>query len=115
MGTIQKHYDIEAAKAEPSQLLLTVLSSVLERGTLTREQWRLSGIFTPKKDFLLNNPGVALFATCSEVVQYFGLDYIQVMDSGIFRYNDDIKGRDLEEVENDVWNIVAEKFWCDKC
>ena len=96
MGTIQNHYDIEVAKEKPNQVLLTQLSKVLDRKTITLNEWRLSGKFIPKADFLAENPTAELLATCSEVIEYFGKHYIQVMSSGIFRYSSSIKGKVLD-------------------
>lgn len=115
MGTIQNHYDTEVAKEKPNQVLLTKLSKVLDRKTLTLNEWRLSGKFIPKADFLLENPTADLLATCSEVIEYIGKDYIQVMSSGMFRYTASIKGKVLDEVENEMWGKIVEKLWCSEC
>lgn len=115
MVTIQKHYDIEMEKEKPNQVLLTQLSKVLIRKTLTLNEWRLSGKFIPKADFLLENPTAELLTTCSEVIEYFGKSYIQVMSSGTFRYTSAIKGKVLDEVEDKMWQDIVEKLWCENC
>jgi hypothetical protein len=115
MGTIQKHYESELAKEKPNQLLLSILTKILERKTLTIREWRLSGKFIPKAEFLRDNPTEELLATCSEVIEYIGKDYIQVMSSGTFRYTSSIKSKVLDEVEDDMWNKIAEKLWCENC
>jgi len=115
MGTIQKHYDTELTKEKPNQLLLSILSKVLERKTLTLNEWRLSGKFIPKAEFLLNNPTAELLATCSEVIEYIGGDHIQVMSSGTFRYTSAIKGKVLDDVEDKMWQEIVEKLWCENC
>jgi hypothetical protein len=117
MGTIQKHYNSELAKEKPNKLLLSILTKVLERKTLTSKEWRLSGRFIPKAEFLNDNPTAALLASCSEVIQYIGGDYIQVtnLSSGTFRYTSSIKGNVLDDVEDDMWNEIAEKLFCENC
>jgi len=115
MVTIQKHYDIELAKEKPNQAQLSKLSEVLERGSLTLKNWRLSGRFIPKAEFLADNPTEKLLTTCQEVIEYFGKGYIQVLKSGTFRYNRSIKGKVLDDVEDKMWNEIAEKLWCTEC
>jgi hypothetical protein len=117
MGTIQKHYDIESAKEKPNQSTLSNLSKVLDRKTLTLNEWRSSGRFIPKAEYLLENPTAGLLASCSEVIEYIGKDYIQVtnLSSGTFRYTSSIKGKVLDEVENKMWEKIAEKLWCENC
>ena len=113
MGTIQKHYDIESVKEKPNTLLLSILSKLLDKKSLTLEEWRLSGKFIPKSEFLRDNPTVGLLASCSEVIQYIGLDYIQVtsLSSGVFRYSSSIKSKVLDEVEDKMWSEVKDKLW----
>ena len=115
MGTIQKHYDIELAKEKPNTLLLSILSKILERSVITSVEWKLSGRFIPKDAFLLENPSETLLSTCTEVIEYIGKGYIQVLSSGVFRYNAQVKSKVLDEVEDIMWNDIAEKFFCDDC
>lgn len=115
MVTIQEHYDIELAKEKPNQALLSKLSKVLDQQTITLTEWRLTGRFIPKADFLAENPTAELLTTCSEVIEYLGKSYIQVMSSGTFRYTSAIKGKVLDEVEDEMWNEIAEKLFCDNC
>ena len=115
MGTIKKHYEIELAKEKPNTLLLSILSKVLDRNTITLSEWRLSGKFTPKDAFLLENPSETLLSTCTEVIEYIGKGYIQVLSSGVFRYNAQVKSKVLDDVEDIMWNEVAEKLFCENC
>lgn len=115
MGTIKKHYESEFAKENPNKLLLSILNKTLERNTLTLNEWRLTGRFIPKEEFLRDNPTAGLLVSCSEVIQYIGGEYIQVMGSGTFRYTSKIKGNVLDDVENKIWREIAEKLWCENC
>ena len=96
-------------------LLLSILSKILERGGITLSEWRLSGRFTPREAYLLENPNETLLTTCTEVIEYFGKHHIQVLSSGVFRYNAQAKSKVLDDVEDIMWNDVAEKFFCDDC
>jgi len=113
--TIENYYKIELAKENPDQSILSKLSKILERGTLTLNEWKLLGKFIPKSEFLAENPNVSLLKTCSEVIQYIGGHYIQVLKSGTFRYNSSIKGKVLDDVEDKIWREIAEKLWCEEC
>lgn len=115
MGTIQKQFDLESSKENQNTLLLSILSTILDRGTMTLAEWKSLGKFIPKKEFLDNNPTEAILASCVEVIQYPGGCYIQVMASGVFRYNSKIHSKDLDRIEDTIWSLVSEKFWCDKC
>lgn len=113
--TIKNQFDLESSKENPNALLLSILSRILDRGTITLEQWKSLGRFVPKKQFLDSNPAEIVLVSCIEVIQYPGGAYIQVMESGTFRYNSKIHSKDLDKVENAIWNLVVEKLWCDKC
>jgi len=115
MGTIKKHYEIELAKDKPNTLLLSILLKVLNRNSITLNDWRLSGKFTPKKAYLLENPTETLLSSCTEVIEYFGKGYIQVLSSGVFRYNAQVKSKVLDDVEDIMWNEVSEKLFSDNC
>lgn len=115
MGTIQKHYNIEMAKEKPNGFLLSILSKLMDKKALTLNEWRLSGKFIPKKDFLAENPTDTVLASCSEVIQYIGRDYIQVtnLSSGTFRYSSSIKGNVLDDVEAEMWKEISGKLWAE--
>jgi len=115
MGTIKKHYETELAKDKPNTLLLSILLKVLNRNSITLNDWRLSGKFTPKKAYLLENPTETLLSSCTEVIEYFGKGYIQVLSSGVFRYNAQAKSKVLDDVEDIMWNEVSEKLFSDNC
>lgn len=115
MGTLQKQFDLESNKESPNTLLLSILSTILERKTITFNEWKLLGKFIPKKEFLDNNPNDTVLASCVEVIQYPGGEFIQVMESGTFRYDTAIYGNQLDEVEKSVWKLTFEKLWCESC
>lgn len=115
MGTLQKQFDLESIKENPNTLLLSILSTILRRETLTFNEWKLLGRFIPKKEFLDSNPDKIVLASCVEVIEYPGGEYIQVMESGIFRYNSKIYSRNIDDVEFAVWKLILEKLWCENC
>jgi hypothetical protein len=113
--TIQDQFNLESSKENPNTLLLSILSKILDRGTITLEEWKSLGRFIPKKQFLDENPTGVVLASCVEVIQYPGAHYIQVMESGTFRYNSKIHSKILDQVEDIVWFLIFEKLWCNKC
>lgn len=115
MGAIQNHYQIESEKEKPNTLLLSILSKILERKSLTLNEWRLTGKFIPKAEYIKDNPTADLLSTCKEVIEYVGKYRIEVLGSGTFRYTSTIKSKVLDEVEDKIWNEIAEKLFCDEC
>lgn len=90
MTTIKEH------ASQSSSERLVELNKILKRGTLTREEWRMTAKFIGNE------------------VEYAGLGIINVLDTGEFTYKD-FKSNDLEEVENKLWRDASEKFWCKNC
>jgi len=58
-----------------------------------------SGRFTRRIAFLDKNPNEQLLEDCTDVVQYSGGAYIQVLKSGVFYLDESFSSRSLDEVE----------------
>lgn len=58
-----------------------------------------SGRFTRRMAFLDKNPMEKLLDDCTDVVQYEGGAYIQVLKSGIFYLDESFSSRSLDEAE----------------
>jgi hypothetical protein len=58
-----------------------------------------SGRFIPRAVFLDKNPSEQLLDDCTDVVQYEGGAYIQVLKSGVFYLDESFSSRSLDEVE----------------
>lgn len=106
MTTIKRHLELERARAKPSELRIKELEKILKRGTLTLEEWRMTGKFIPADEHLISD--------CKEVVEYVGNNIIQVLNTGDFIF-EDTTSKSLEEVEDKMWIFIAEKLWCEKC
>ena len=111
MGTIKEHLELEQSKPNLNLKKIEQLAIIVKRSTITLEEWRLTAEFKPKKEC---DSDIKLRSNCNEIIVYAGNVVVQVLKTGEFLYNK-IKGTDLEEVENEVWLEVAEKFWCEKC
>lgn len=109
MTTIKEHLELEQAKSSPDLKKIEQLARIVKRSTITLEEWRFTADFKPKEE-----SDIKLRSNCNEIIVYAGNVVVQVLKTGEFLYNK-IKGTDLEEVENEVFFEVADKFWCDKC
>ena len=106
MENIKKHYEQELLKEKPNLYLLANLEKLLDRKSITLEEWRMTGKFTPREVYKKHNPEIALLKGCTEVIEYVGMVYIQALSNGIFRYTASIKGEILDNVEDGAWKDV---------
>ena len=58
-----------------------------------------SGRFIPRAVFIDKNPNEQVLDDCTDVVQYEGGAYIQVLKSGVFYLDESFSSRSLDEVE----------------
>ena len=114
MKTIKNHLELEKARTKPNQLRIDELTKILKRGTLTLEEWRMTGRFTPTQEYLSRNIGTKLTKNCEQVIEYVGDSIIEVLSTGYFVF-EDTKSKTLDDVENKMWNSIAEKLWCENC
>lgn len=112
MKTISQHLEEEKKKIKPTRI--EQLSKILKRGTITLEEWRMTGRFMPAEEYLHENKNVELLKDCKEVIEYAGASIIQVLHTGIFVFKD-TKSKSLDEVEDVLWKEVCEKLWCENC
>jgi len=115
MGTIKKHYDKELLKVKPNLYLLANLEKLIARKSITLNEWRNTGKFTPRLAYLKYNPDVVLLKSCTEVIEYVGMTYIQVLTTGVYRYTKSIRGKVLDNVEDSAWEQVAQELFCTEC
>jgi hypothetical protein len=114
MKTIKNHLEFEKAQLKPNKLRIDELSTILKRGTLTREEWRMTGRFTPAEEYLSRNVGAKLIKNCKEVIEYVGDSIIEVLHTGYFVF-EDTESKSIDEVEDAMWSAIAEKLWCENC
>ena len=58
-----------------------------------------TGRFTPRNSFLEKRPNEVLFDDCSDVIQYKGGHYIQVLEDGTFFLDELNFSKVLDEIE----------------
>lgn len=106
MTTIKNHLEQETNKDR-----LKELAKILNRGTLTFNEWSATGKFLTAKQYAKK---MQLDEDCKQVIEYVGLTVIQVLSTGEYLFGD-IKSKSLDELENKIWLSVAEKLWCENC
>ena len=114
MTTIKNHLELEKKKLKPNESRIKELNKILNKGTLTIEEWRMTGRFITVEEYASINKDVTLISNCREVVEYAGNSIIQVLDTGVFVF-EDTNSKTIDKVENFLWLTVAEKLWCKKC
>jgi hypothetical protein len=68
-----------------------------------------SGRFTRRMAFLDKNPNEKLLDNCTDVVQYIGGAYIQVLQSGLFYLDENHSSKVLDEVEVELFGKINVK------
>jgi hypothetical protein len=58
-----------------------------------------TGMFIPRKDFLLKRPNEVLLNDCTDLVHFEGGHYIQVLKDGTFYLDEYNQSKELDEVE----------------
>jgi hypothetical protein len=112
MGTIKKHYEKEIKKNNIARA--EMIESILKRKVITLDQYKKTALFIPKKEYLKQNINVKLNKDCVMVSEYIGGGIIQVDDEGIFTFNN-FNSKDIDKVEQVLWEENAEGFWCKNC
>lgn len=108
MITIKKH--LEKLKAENNTALIPYVEKIVERGTLTFEEWSSLGKFLDT-----DQSNRKVLKSCVKIIEYIGDVYIQILKDGEFYYNSKNKGKNLDSLERIVWKEICEKLWCDNC
>ena len=70
------------------------------------EKFINSGRFICKEEFLDKNPNENLKEECTDVVQYNGGNYIQVLKSGLFYVDENFSSKSLDESEVKLWEKI---------
>lgn len=107
MMTIKKHLEQDPSRADEFNV-------ILQRRTITLEQWRATGKFIPAEEYLNKNPNAKLIRNCKDVIEYAGMSIIELTHTGDFVFEKN-KSKDIEEIENIVWRNASEKLWCENC
>jgi uncharacterized membrane protein len=108
METIKKHL---ARTTDPERI--KELTYIVNRGTITLEQWRDTGKF-----FYASQYKKELSKDCVQVVEYAGGSIIELIKKDNESFIFSIKGtesQNLDKVEDALWKEVCEKLWCENC
>jgi hypothetical protein len=115
MKAISNHIKAELKKTKSDSGLLHQLNKILEKGSVSFEEFANTGRFMSEKDFRRYNPRETLLHDCTDVVVYAGNLYIQVTKSGLFTIvqagaKGKLQATQLEVAEKALWQMVAEKL-----
>lgn len=116
MKLIQDQIIKEKMEDKPDKYRILKLQSIVDSGSLSYEDFRESGRFTPMEVYKSKNKKAKLHKDCTEVVTYFGGFIIQALKSGVFffeytkeKHDITIEHRTLDVVEAVLWTLVANK------
>jgi len=115
MKAISNHIKLELKKAKPDDGLLTQLNKMLEKGSVTFEEFTNTGRFSNEKDFRRHNPKEILLHDCTDVIVYAGNLYLQASKDGMFTLvqkgsKGKIQSPQLEVAELALWQLIADKL-----
>jgi len=111
MGLIKQHLDRETKKEKKDLRLINELKKVIDRGTITFEQWYEPGRFINRDEFYGDNPKENLHVDCTDVVVYYGDLYIQVLKSGEYYIDPNNVSRNIGEIELALWDKNCGYLW----
>lgn len=111
MGLISNHLKKENLKSKKDLYLIDKLSGILHKGTLEFQEWQDSGRFNERKHFEKSNQDENLHIDCTDIVQYLGDLYIQVLKSGVFFLDVNLSSKSLDVVEKIVWDKNKDLFF----
>lgn len=75
---------------------------------MTKAEFINSGHFVYRNSFLEKNPNTNLHTDCTDVVEYSGGVYIQLLKSGQFYLEDNTLDKSLDVVESLLWNRIED-------
>lgn len=119
MNLIELEIERETQKKNASQDRISKLNSMLNKKSVTFEEFQDSGRFMPMEKYELEKNIAYIHPECRTVVRYMGGFVIQIMKSGAFVYmlkKDEslyvhLEDDGLVKMEQKVWDAVAnEKF-----
>lgn len=91
----------------PNVHLIERLKKVIEKGSLSFQDFSASGTFIPRESYQHSNPNAKLNNDCTDVIRYYGNYIIQGTKSGLFIT--EINGT---RVEGKSLDILEDMMWC---
>lgn len=87
-----------------------IKSNQMKKNQSPLEAFIDSGRFMSRQNFLDKYPESVLISSCTDVIVYSVLEQtIQVLSTGEFYYNDNIRGFVLDDVEAKIFSKISEK------
>ena len=111
MNFIKQEIKTEKAKLKPDQHYLKLLKAIETNGKLEFETFSNTGRITPVDVFRSDNPNAKLHSECTDVVRYLGGFYIQMLKSGKYIYEFDVKPSTIVQIEHKSLDILEHQMW----
>lgn len=111
MNLIKQEINNEKAKLKPDQHYLKLLKSIESMDKIEFEIFSNTGRITPVDVFRSDNPNAKLHSECTDVVRYLGGFYIQMLKSGKYIYEFDVKPSTIVQIEHKSLDILEHQMW----
>jgi hypothetical protein len=111
MGLIKQHLDRELSKPVPDAYMVSELNKIVNRRTTSFGEWVQSGRFINRDEYLSIRPDELLHIDCTDVIQYYGDVYLQLLKSGNFYIDASFQSPDIKESERQLWARVCESLF----
>lgn len=110
MNLIEKHLENESKKEKQNKYLIQSLTSFLEKGDISFEQWVNSGRFVPKNAYMSEHPDAEISKECDSVVEYHGQLYIESLSPKGFLVGN-MSYSTLGNAELSLWDKEGKKLF----
>lgn len=112
MEPILNQIKSEQLSKNPNVHLIDRLKRVLEKGSLSFQDFCGSGTFIPREIYSRDNQQVKLQDDCTDVIRYYGNYIIQGTKSNIFVTEINgvkVEGKSLSILEDMLWSMEVNK------
>lgn len=111
MNLIKLEIKKENGKVKPDLYYLKMLKSLENKGEVSFEMFSNTGRITPADVFKNENPEDKLHSECTDVVRYLGGFFIQMLKSGKYIYEFDIKPSTKVQIEHKSLDVLELQMW----
>lgn len=111
MNLIKQEIKIENAKEKPDFYYLKMLKSFESKDEIPFEMFSNTGRIIPAEVFHENNPELKLSPECTDVIRYLGGFFIQMLKSGRYIYEYNVKPSIIVQIEHKSLDIIELQMW----
>lgn len=111
MNFIKQEIEIENAKTKPDLYYLKALKNIQSKGKMDFEAFSNTGRIIPVEVFKTENPNAKINLNCTDIVRYLGGFYIQMLKSGKYIYEFNLKPSTTVQIEHKSLDILELQMW----